>query len=202
MFHVDVKKSKGQDAWEVVTEGPKCTQSSLGRQRTQRGGDKQTQRRNNKECKTDMQGFLHLSFPLIRDAGMRRGEDKIQKNEVEVFGPLPHMLFDLHRQRSCCRDHAVHCKLYVNKTNSKPRQLCCSLQQQHVFSWVPTYSYQPFNTRQRKLNEDNFKHKVRKSNIMDFKYKRGWRRLRRGRVQYNPRKLQYTYSQWPTERLF
>lgn len=50
---------------------------------------KQAQRRNNKECKTDTEGFLHLSFPQIRDAGMGGGEDKIKKNEVEAFAPLP-----------------------------------------------------------------------------------------------------------------
>lgn len=48
-----------------------------------------------------MEGFLHLTFSPIRDAGMGGGEDKIKKNEVEVFAPLPYMLFDLHRQRFC-----------------------------------------------------------------------------------------------------
>lgn len=38
-FHIVVKKEdKGQDAWEVVTEGPKCAKSSQGQWRTQRGG--------------------------------------------------------------------------------------------------------------------------------------------------------------------
>lgn len=62
----------------------------------------QAQRRNNKECKADTKGSHHLSFPPIKDARMEGGLDKIKKNEVEVFAPLPHMLFDLHRQRSCC----------------------------------------------------------------------------------------------------
>lgn len=37
---------------------------------------------NNKECKTDREGFLHLSFPAIRDTGMEGSESKIKRNKV------------------------------------------------------------------------------------------------------------------------
>lgn len=48
------------------------------------------------------QSASFTSVSSNKDAGMGGGEAKIEKNEVEVFSPLLHLLFDLHRHRSCC----------------------------------------------------------------------------------------------------
>lgn len=72
-LHIDVKKKKGLNAWEVVSEGSKCMQSSAGWQRTRRGGVKQAQRGHSEECDADKEGFLHVSSLLIRDAGTGGG---------------------------------------------------------------------------------------------------------------------------------
>lgn len=42
---IDVKKSKGQNAWEVVTEGSKCTQSSMGTEGRSEASTKEKQQR-------------------------------------------------------------------------------------------------------------------------------------------------------------
>lgn len=37
------------------------------------------------------QRFLHLSFPTIKDAGMRGGKDRNNTNELEVVSHHPHL---------------------------------------------------------------------------------------------------------------
>lgn len=69
---------------------------------TSGGGSETDTKKTQQRIENDMKDFLHLSFSPIRGVGMGGRQDTIKRKKVKVFAPLPHMVFDLHRQESCC----------------------------------------------------------------------------------------------------
>lgn len=94
-FSQDVRIEFCEEAENVIA---KCLQSShrevkvqrefTGPARVTKGRSKTTKEKQQRMQKPTCRGFLHLSFPPIKDVGMGGGRDEIKTNEAEIVALL------------------------------------------------------------------------------------------------------------------